>query len=382
MEPTRRTILKVGAWSTPLIVAAVAVPAYAASGDPGAPESVLAASFPGVITQPGLQWIDFEVTNTSLTDALNPVLQGVPFGAGRVTQVEVPPLAGWAATLTSDGGVTIAGGIVPAGRTVAFRIEMDVQPDANGDVLAMTVLDNGTFRDYAQIGISSAASTRPTVVPSYGPNGTHWPAHTPWIGDTAAKIIVVDCTWKAIETAIVSVTDAEAAAGVHIKVRPGSLPGNGVSSGSTPVMKTRIGKQTWTQNVLVSPRDGWGTVKVTASAGARIREMYGVTIARIDATEILLTNCSRSVWAQSKMSVGLRMASSYESITRHCDAYEIVMADAKTAIADPLGYAAGEFCVITTACGRAATRHRSSGRGVPPTMSTRCRCTATAGTAV
>ena len=186
-------------------------------------------------------------------------------------------------------------------------------------------------------------TVRPTVIRSFGPNGTHWPAHTPWIGD-AVTTVEVDCTWAAIRTALLAVTASKAAAGVHIKVRPGTLPGLGASSGSKAVLQG-LGSAQWSKNVLVSPRDGWGSVIITEPA--RLREVYGVTFARINAVDVLLTNCTRSAWAQSTMSDGLSMASSYGATTRECGAYEIVMSNVKSDISDPLGYAAGADCVLT-----------------------------------
>ncbi|HYJ51317.1 MAG TPA: hypothetical protein VEX12_15485 [Microbacterium sp.] len=186
-------------------------------------------------------------------------------------------------------------------------------------------------------------SARPEVVRSYGPNGTHWPAHTPWIGDTATAVVEVPCDWAAIGAALAAVTPAQAAAGLRISVAPGTLTGEGTSSGSTPMLK-ELGSADWAQNVLVAPRDGRGTVTITGSA--RLLDVYGVTFARIDADDLLLTNCSRTAWAQAKMTTGLRMTSSYGATTRECGAYEIVMADAKADISDPLGYAAGEGCII------------------------------------
>ncbi|QKJ20276.1 hypothetical protein [Microbacterium hominis] len=193
------------------------------------------------------------------------------------------------------------------------------------------------------IGSPAALSARPAVIRSFGPNGTHWPSHTPWVGETIPKVVEVACSWSAIATAIKAVTSSQAAAGVHITVRPGTLPGVGASSGSTAVLQN-VGNAAWTKNVLVSPRDGWGTVKI--GDAARLRDVRGVTFARIDGTDVLLTNCTRTAWAQSKMSKGLRMASSYGATTTGCGAYEIVMSGAKADIADPLGYAAGKGCVI------------------------------------
>lgn len=185
---------------------------------------------------------------------------------------------------------------------------------------------------------------RPEVQRSYGPNGTHWPAHTPWINDDTVEVVEVACDWAAIGEALAAVTAEQAAGGLRISVAPGTLPGEGTSSGSTPMLE-QLGSADWTQNVLVAPRDGRGTVMIAGSA--RLLEVHGVTFGRIDAEGVLLTNCTRSAWAQAKMAIGLRMSSSYGATTRECGAYEIVMADAKADISDPLGYAAGDGCIIT-----------------------------------
>ena len=139
-----------------------------------------------------------------------------------------------------------------------------------------------------------APGSLPSVIRSYGPNGTHWPSTTPWIGESVAKVVDVACTWEAIGAAIAAVTPEEAASGVHIKVSPGTLPGLGASSGSKNVLET-LGSADWPRNVLVSPADGWGTV--TISDPARLTDVAGVTFARINGTDILLTNCNRTAWA-------------------------------------------------------------------------------------
>ncbi len=151
------------------------------------------------------------------------------------------------------------------------------------------------------------------------------------------------CDWTAIGKAIASVTDAQINSGVHIRVAPGTLPGFGASSGSAAAIKG-IGRGTATKNILVSPKNGWGTVTIADSV--RLVGVKGVTFARINGRFILLTDCSRTSWAHSKVSYGFRMTAS-SGITRECNAYEVVMADAKIDINDPFGYAAGTNSMIT-----------------------------------
>lgn len=182
-----------------------------------------------------------------------------------------------------------------------------------------------------------------TSTGAYGPDGSHWPANTPEIGSNFGKVLDVPCDWTSIGKAIASVSDADIDKGVHIRVAPGTLPGFGASSGSQGVLKN-FGRGTASKNILVSPKDGWGTVAIADSS--RFINVKGVTFARINARFVLLTDCTRTNWAQSKVSYGFRMTSS-NGITRQCNAYEVVMADAKIDINDPFGYAAGTGSMIT-----------------------------------
>lgn len=199
--------------------------------------------------------------------------------------------------------------------------------------------------DTARRDTSKHAALKGAVAPvrSFGPNGTHWPADTPALGSTFGKVIDVACDWTAIGRAIASVTDAQIAAGVHIRVAPGTLPGYGASSGSTAALKG-VGRGTAAKNILVSPKDGWGSVTIADSV--RLAAVKGVTFARINGRFILLTDCPRTNWAQSKVSYGFRMTAS-SGIVRGCNAYEVVMADAKADISDPFGFAAGTNSMIT-----------------------------------
>ncbi|SFR72264.1 hypothetical protein SAMN05428970_1333 [Agromyces sp. CF514] len=181
-----------------------------------------------------------------------------------------------------------------------------------------------------------------TTVRSFGPNGTHWPTHTPKFGAKFQTVIDVACDWTAIGRAIASVTDAQIVSGVHIRIAAGTLPGYGASSGSAAALKG-VGRGTASKNILVSPKGAWGSVKVADSA--RLVGVKGVTFARINGRFMLLTDCTRTAWAQSKVSHGFRMTSS-SGVLEGCSAHEVVMADAKVDINDPFGYAAGSNSVI------------------------------------
>ena len=186
-------------------------------------------------------------------------------------------------------------------------------------------------------GVTWGASTG-----AYGPDGSHWPADTPRPEATFGTVIDVACDWDAIGEAIASVSDAEIDGGVHVRIAPGTLPGFGGGAGSLSVLK-KVGRGTASKNILVSPLDGWGTVTVTDSA--RLLAVKGVTFARINGRYLLLSDCSRTTWAQSKVSHGFRMVAS-NGVVRQCNAYEVVMADAKADINDAFGYAAGSGSMI------------------------------------
>ncbi len=118
------------------------------------------------------------------------------------------------------------------------------------------------------LGAGATTVARPAQVASYGPNATHYPSDLPWLGDKAAKEVEVDCTWAAIGAAVKSLTATQVNAGVTIRVRPGELPGFGGGSTARAVLSL-IGSDKWRRNVLICPRDGFGTVTVSAG-GIRV----------------------------------------------------------------------------------------------------------------
>ncbi len=179
--------------------------------------------------------------------------------------------------------------------------------------------------------------------PSFGPNGTHWPSNTPKPGAAIPNVLEVDCTWAAIKAAITAATDAQVEEGYHIKVAPGNLPGNGSGSGSPAVLST-VGKTGLSKNILITPRDGWGTITITA--GARILAVKGVTFARFNGHSVRFQDCPQTNWAQSKMSLGIYMQASGIDVT-NCNFYEIVIPDSAVSSADRMGFAAGNGRTIS-----------------------------------
>jgi hypothetical protein len=154
-----------------------------------------------------------------------------------------------------------------------------------------------------------------------------------------AHTVEVPATWLDIQSALASITPAQADAGARVLVRPGTLPGFGAASGSTPVLSA-IARRSTKYNIVVAPRDGWGTVAV---AGAhRMAGVKGVTFLRINADYVRFTDSSYSVWSQSKVSLGGMIVASGENV-EYCDFHEVVMPHVRTDSAnDPFGYAAGD----------------------------------------
>ena len=58
---------------------------------------------------------------------------------------------------------------------------------------------------------------------------------------------------------------ATVAEGVVIRVKPGTLPGNGSGSSSPPVL-AGVGDPAWTRNVLICPLEGFGSVTLARRA--------------------------------------------------------------------------------------------------------------------
>lgn len=214
--------------------------------------------------------------------------------------------------------------------------DTSVDPGAESPYL----LYNGTAWAPADVRIApfDGGSISPAGELLFGPNGTHWPSDTPRTGH--ANVVDVACNWSAIATAIGNVSPSQAAAGTIIRVAPGTLPGtsDGVTSGATPVLQN-VGSSSWSQKVLVAPRDGWGTVSI--ASGVRIHNVHGVTFARINATTIIFTSCSDMNWAQSKMNLGIKTFADDDNVT-NCNMYEVAMLNSRADESDSCQYRASD----------------------------------------
>lgn len=174
----------------------------------------------------------------------------------------------------------------------------------------------------------------PARVLSYGPNGSHWPSliPTPFMYDAAKLNIEVDCTWSAIQTALRQVTAVQAAEGVRITVRPGTLMGLGASLGSTSVI-IDSGSSAWTRRVTVCPRDGYGSVQI--QNGYKLTRVKGICFAGFRCGGFYWIDCDRSAlaWTQVDGYSALHAQAS-GGLVSSIELAEVVWPQAQTSNAD------------------------------------------------
>ncbi|MEO6827661.1 MAG: hypothetical protein ABI255_06280 [Microbacteriaceae bacterium] len=165
-----------------------------------------------------------------------------------------------------------------------------------------------------------AGSAPRQAKPSFGPNGTHYPAEIPWIGETALTEIEVDCTWKKISDAINSLTASQVAAGAVIRVRPGVLIGAGAGSRVTPVL-SGSGNAAWERAVVICPRDGYGSVRVLQQ-GFRIDQCNRLAFFGFQGgdVEFYATNCTFVTVGWSQWS-----ALNFTQSGSHLELYEVIL---------------------------------------------------------
>lgn len=141
----------------------------------------------------------------------------------------------------------------------------------------------------------------PVRVPSFGPNGTHWPEliETPFMYAQAALDIELPASWGAVEDAVNGLTDEQVDAGVRILLQPGTIVGKGSSSNSTAMIDS-IGKSSWTKRVTICPRDGYGSVIL--DGGHKFTRTNNICFAGFMDTEgILFVGCDGTALAWSKV---------------------------------------------------------------------------------
>lgn len=235
---------------------------------------------------------------TITTTTLGSISQGVPFS--RQLQ------ASGSAPVT----FAVTTGLLPAGLTLSSSGLLSGTPTGSGAYSFTITATNGNGSDpQAYSGTITASTGAPSRVASYGPNGTHYPSRTPWVGDTGGwdYDVEVACTWTAIGTAINTAATQYPNGKCRIRVQPGTLPGNGAGSTATPVLQN-LGAANRATRILVVPRDG--AFSITHTASARIHNVVGVSfvgfcpwgagVAEGSSSGVLITNCRDMAWAWSK----------------------------------------------------------------------------------
>lgn len=163
-----------------------------------------------------------------------------------------------------------------------------------------------------------ATSTRPALRQSYGVNGTHFPADLPWPGEQAPLEFEAECEWADIARRVQGLTTDEVSRGAIIRVKPGTLPGGGGRS-SSPIALAYVGNQNWTRNVLIVPRDGFGSVVISEN-GIRIDQCARISFfGFVSEGSFTLTRCvdvqmGWSRWSGAGVTRGARNIGFYELV--------------------------------------------------------------------
>jgi len=164
-----------------------------------------------------------------------------------------------------------------------------------------------------------SAPPRPVVTGSFGANGTHYPEDLPWLGDSGLLELEAECSWAAIANAIRGIKPSQWAAGAIVRVRPGILIGGGAGS-SKPAVLSGLGDIQGTGQVIICPRDGYGTVRVERE-GIRIDNCHGLAIFGIDGPDVeaYFTHCTRltlgwGIWSGMSLTRAGRDIALYEIV--------------------------------------------------------------------
>jgi hypothetical protein len=277
----RRTVLKSTAWAVPVIASAVAAPARLVSpSDP-----------PGVSARP--DWVEstpaLTVEPTQPGAALPPGVYSFTATGGVSPSAELfrtdPPMT--ANVQPAKSGGTTATVTLLEGSAVslftAFVVIDGVRDTIDPGATLTVTLPTGGGASVALLAERPSSESPTTEQPTaavYGPTGAHWPSRTPAPAAAFDWVVDVDPTWTAIAAAITTATTQHSTGKVKIRVKPGALPaGVGAGSTSKPAIEA-VGALNRPWRILVTPRDGWGTV--TGSGGYSLRAVKGVSFVGFD----------------------------------------------------------------------------------------------------
>jgi len=282
-------MLRTGAWAVPVIASAVAVPRVQASQEVPTTLSVRADVVSGF---PALT-VESAVPGGALPAGVYVFTTTGGATADPATFRTEPALD--AATETTVGG-SAASVVLPDGHTVAafsgYIVTSALPTDVGRSAMLTVTAPTGESATVPLFGLGQAPPARHV----FGPTGGHWPARTPQPDDVFDAVIEADPTWTAIADAIKDGSARYPDGKVKIAVRPGALPA-GKGSGSTKAgVLENVGVDGRPWRVLVTPRDGWGTVTgsgaLTTAEGYAFVGIAGVALMGFDFTgqEVLVRN--------------------------------------------------------------------------------------------
>ncbi|GMM97537.1 hypothetical protein [Microbacterium sp. MTN4-26] len=282
----RRTLLKAGAWAAPVIVSTTVVPAMTVS--PTVTPST--ASVDTVGEYPALR---VETVEGGALPAGTYIFSAAGFTPTAETVLTEPALPGSIEYSGADAVIVLGDGNALSSFTVYIvtsALGSDV--DRTATLTASLPLEAGGGGATVELFEPAPQLNAPSGF--FGPDGSHWPTRTPWVHDAFDSVVEVDPVWSEIAAAIAA---AGATSKVKVLVRPGAFSAGG-GSGSTRTGDLRdVGSTGRDWRVLVTPRDGWGSVTsvgtVADGAGYAFVNLAGVALIGFDfsTTGVVVRNC-------------------------------------------------------------------------------------------
>ncbi|WP_286795358.1 hypothetical protein [Microbacterium sp. UBA3394] len=249
----RRTLLKAGAWAAPVIVSTTVVPAMTVS--PTVTPST--ASVDTVGEYPALR---VETVDGVPLPKGTYIFSGTGFSPTADTVQSDPALPGSIYYEGAEAMVTLGDGNSLSSFTV-YIVTSALGSDVDRTATLTVSLPADAGGGGATVELFEPAPELNTPSGFFGPDGSHWPARTPWVHDAFDHVIEVAAEWSAISQAIITASSLPVDETVKIAVAPGTLStGPGWNSTDPNVLGRAAGAVGRSTRMLVVPRDGWGTV--------------------------------------------------------------------------------------------------------------------------
>lgn len=240
------------------------------------------------------------------------------------------------ATIAATGDPTIVFSAVsglPEGLTLSQGGALSGIPKTSGAyTLVVRATNSGGFVEKTFTGSITAAGSTGGGAPGgivFGAEGRYWPTATPQMSEITTVFQASAATWAAIASAISTVlSTTPVGAKVAVDVPPGVLASVYKGAGSTEVgLLQSLGSAERTHNIVVRPRDGFGTVTVQQqdAAGCAFVNMQGVTLMGIDFTDVgLMIRNSTRFHISHTFAKTLNMSANGGSGLNSCEYVEVV----------------------------------------------------------